>query len=90
MLLVNKAICYDVKGRKYIDTPYKYYFTDIGIRNAQINLRQIEENHTVGNIIFYELLSCDFNVYVGLVTVNQRDSNCKNIRKQLEVDFVCN
>lgn len=88
--IVNKAIRYDIKGRKYIDTPHKYYFTDIGIRNARINFRQIEENHTMENVIFNELLSRDFNVDVGLVTVNQRDGNCKNIRKQLEVDFVCN
>ena len=88
--IVNKAVRYDIKGRKYIDTPQKYYFTDVGLRNARINFRQIEENHTMENIIYNELLSRDFNVDVGLVTISQKDKNGKIIRKQLEVDFVCN
>ena len=88
--VVNKASRYDIKGRKYIDTPQKYYFTDIGLRNARINFRQIEENHTMENIIFNELVNRDLNVDVGLVNVVQNDKNGKPIRKQLEVDFVCN
>lgn len=88
--VVDKAVRYDIKGRKYIDTPQKYYFTDVGLRNARINFRQIEENHTMENIIFNELLSRDFNVDIGLVVVSQKDRNGKLIRKQFEVDFVCN
>lgn len=88
--VVDKTVRYDIKGRKYIDTPQKYYFTDVGLRNARINFRQIEENHTMENIIFNELLSRDFNVDIGLVVVSQKDRNGKLIRKQLEVDFVCN
>lgn len=88
--VVNRAIRYDIKGRKYIDTPQKYYFTDVGLRNARINFRQIEENHTMENIIFNELLVRDFNVDVGIVNVVQRNQNNNSVRKQLEVDFVCN
>ena len=88
--VVNKATRYDIKGRKYIDTPQKYYFTDVGLRNARINFRQIEENHTMENIIFNELLARDFNVDIGVVVVSKKDKNDKIIRKQLEVDFVCN
>lgn len=88
--VVNRATRYDIKGKKYIDTPQKYYFTDIGLRNARINFRQIEENHTMENIIFNELIGRDFNVDVGLVTVSQKDKNDNLVRKQLEVDFVCN
>lgn len=88
--IVNKAIRYDIKGRKYIDTPYKFYFTDIGLRNARINFRQIEENHTMENIIFNELIARDFNVDVGIVTANVRTESSDYVRKQYEVDFVCN
>ena len=73
-----------------MDTPQKYYFSDIGLRNARINFRQIEENHTMENILYNELLSRDFNVDVGLVMVSGKDSDGKLVRKQLEVDFVCN
>ena len=88
--VVNKAVRYDIKGRKYIDTPQKYYFTDIGLRNARINFRQIEENHTMENIIFNELLARGYNVDVGIVTAGQRNKNGNTVQKQLEVDFVCN
>ena len=88
--IVKKALRYDIKGKKYIDTPHKYYFTDIGLRNARINFRQIEENHTMENIIFNELLMRDFNVDVGLVPVMQKNGDSKRTHKQLEVDFVCN
>lgn len=88
--IVDKAVRYDIKGKKYIDTPQKYYFTDIGLRNVRINFCQIEETHTMENIIFNELLIRNFNVDIGLVAVNQKDKNGKFVRKQLEVDFVCN
>ena len=88
--VVGRATRYDIKGRKYIDTPQKYYFSDVGLRNARINFRQIEENHTMENIIYNELLARGFNVDVGIVTVSQKDKNGSLVRKQLEVDFVCN
>lgn len=88
--VIDKAVRFDIKGKKYIDTPYKYYFTDVGLRNARINFRQLEENHTMENIIFNELTGRGYNVDVGLVTVSRRDKNDKLVRKQLEVDFVCN
>lgn len=88
--VVNKAIRYDIRGRKYIDTPQKYYFTDVGLRNARINFRQIEENHTMENIIFNELLGRGFNVDIGIVNVAQKNQNNNMVRKQLEIDFVCN
>lgn len=84
--IVSRSTRFDIKGRKYIDTPQKFYFSDVGLRNARINFRQLEENHTMENIIFNELIARDFNVDVGLVTVRDGDG----IRKQLEVDFVCN
>ena len=83
--IIEKVERYDVKGKKYISTPSKYYFSDIGLRNARINFRQMEENHIMENIIYNELLSRGYNVDVGVVEVRE-----KNIRKQLEVDFVCN
>jgi hypothetical protein len=88
--LIDKAIRYDVKGKKYIDTPAKYYFTDLGLRNARLNFRQIEETHAMENIIFNELKVRGFNVDVGVVVINETDKNGKKIRKQLEIDFVCN
>ncbi len=88
--LVDRAIRYDIKGKKYIDTPSKYYFTDLGLRNARLNFRQIEETHAMENIIFNELKTRGFNVDVGVVAVNETDKNGKKIRKQLEIDFVCN
>ena len=88
--LVDRAIRYDIKGKKYIDTPSKYYFTDLGLRNARLNFRQIEETHAMENIIFNELKIRGFNVDVGVVVVNEMDQNGKKIRKQLEIDFVCN
>ena len=88
--LVDRAIRYDIKGKKYIETPSKYYFTDLGLRNARLNFRQIEETHAMENIIFNELKTRGFNVDVGVVVVNEMDQNGKKIRKQLEIDFVCN
>ena len=83
--IIEKVERYHVKGKKYISTPSKYYFSDIGLRNARINFRQMEENHIMENIIYNELLSRGYNVDVGVVEVREG-----NIRKQLEVDFVCN
>ena len=88
--LISGAIRYDIKGRKYINTPTKYYFTDVGLRNARINFRQLEENHTMENVVYNELCTRGFNVDVGIVVVNQKNTEGKSIRKQLEVDFVCN
>ncbi len=87
--LIDQAVRYDIKGRKYISTPQKYYFTDIGLRNARINFRQQEENHIMENVIYNELLIRGFAVDVGVVEVNVSE-NGRPIRKQLEVDFVAN
>ena len=87
--LISKAQRYDVKGRKYIGSPVKYYFEDLGLRNARIGFRQIEENHIMENIIYNELRLRGFNVYVGMVRSRaMRDGKQEN--KQLEVDFVAN
>ena len=83
--IVNKSNRYDIKGKKYIQTPQKYYFTDIGLRNARLNFRQQEENHLMENIIYNELLLRGYNVDVGVVEIREMSQ-----RKQLEVDFVCN
>ena len=88
--LIDSAIRYDIKGKKYINTPLKYYFTDLGLRNARLNFRQVEETHAMENIIFNELKVRGYNVDVGVVVMNEVDKNGKKIRKQLEVDFVCN
>ena len=84
--IVNKSERYDVKGKKYILTPQKYYFSDIGLRNARLNFRQQEENHIMENIIYNELIVRGYNVDVGVVEIRDENKN----RKQLEVDFVCN
>ena len=88
--LIDRAVRYDIKGRKYIDTPMKYYFTDIGLRNARLNFRQLEETHTIENIIFNELKIRGFNVDVGIVAFNGTNKNGSTFRRQLEIDFVCN
>ena len=88
--VVSRATRYDIKGKKYIDTPQKYYFSDVGIRNACINFRQLEENHTMENIIYNELIARNFNVDVGIITATGKGNDGKSVRKQLEVDFVCN
>lgn len=84
--IVNKSERYDVKRKKYILTPQKYYFSDIGLRNARLNFRQQEENHIMENIIYNELIVRGYNVDVGVVEIRDENKN----RKQLEVDFVCN
>jgi len=88
--LIDSAMRYDIKGKKFINTPSKYYFTDLGLRNARLNFRQVEETHATENIIFNELKVRGYNVDVGVVVMNEVDKNGKKIRKQLEVDFVCN
>lgn len=88
--LIRKAYRYDVKGKKYIDTPLKYYFTDIGLRNARLGFRQQEESHIMENIIYNELIIRGYNVDVGVITISEKNENNNYIRKQKEVDFVCN
>lgn len=88
--LLDSAVRYDIKGKKYIDTPVKYYFADMGLRNARLNFRQLEETHTMENIIFNELKTRGFNVDVGVVTINGTNQDGGTTRKQLEIDFVCN
>lgn len=88
--LVEKAQRYDVKGKKYIDTPYKYYFVDLGLRNARLNFRQLEKTHMMENVIYNELRVRGFNVDVGVVPVVIRDQEGKQKRITYEIDFVCN
>lgn len=88
--LIRKAYRYDVKGKNYIETPLKYYFFDIGLRNARLGFRQQEENYIMENIIYNELIIRGFNVDVGVVTTNEKNENNNYVRKQLEVDFICN
>lgn len=88
--LIEESRRYDVKGRKYIDTPLKYYFSDMGLRNARLNFRQIEETHIMENIIYNELRMRGYDVDVGVVTANEITGDGKKIRKQREIDFVCN
>ena len=88
--LVNKAIRYDIKGKKYINTLSKYYFSDIGLRNAILNMRQQEESHIMENIIYNELITRGYNVDVGMVEIKKQDKDGKWIRVQLEVDFIAN
>lgn len=84
--IINKSDRYDVKGKKYIQTPQKYYFSDVGLRNARLNFRQQEENHIMENIIYNELIVRGYNVDVGVIEIRTENKN----RKQLEIDFVCN
>jgi ATPase len=88
--LVEKAQRYDVKGKKYISTPYKYYFIDLGLRNARLNFRQLEKTHMMENVIYNELRIRGFNVDVGIVPVTVRDGDGRQRRDSYEIDFVCN
>ena len=88
--LIEKSVRYDIKGRKYIDTPAKYYFEDLGLRNARLNFRQIEETHLMENLLYNELRLRGLSVDVGQVVYNYKDEEGKSQRKVLEVDFVCN
>ena len=88
--LIEKVVRYDVKGRKYIGTPAKYYYTDLGLRNARLGFRQLEETHIMENVLYNDLIRRGMNVDVGVVEYNTKDADGKKIRKQLEVDFVVN
>ena len=88
--IINKANRYNVKGRKYIGTPLKYYFEDVGLRNARLGFRQVEETHLMENIIYNELRSRGYTVDVGVVEKRGTDENGKEYKKQLEIDFVAN
>lgn len=88
--LIYEAKRFDVKGRKYIGANSKFYFSDIGLRNARLNFRQIEQTHIMENVIYNELLARGYNVDVGIVEINSKNENGANVKKQLEVDFVAN
>lgn len=88
--LIEKSLRYDIKGKKYFDTNFKYYFVDMGLRNACLNFRQFEQTHIMENIIYNELCVRGFAVDVGVVAVTRADAAGKRSRAQLEVDFVCN
>lgn len=88
--LITKAERYDIKGKKYINSPYKYYFEDIGLRNARLNFRQIDKGHIMENIIYNELLRRGYNVDVGIVETNEVSDKNINSKPKYEVDFVCN
>lgn len=88
--LIKRSERYDIKGKKYISTPFKYYFTDMGLRNARLNFRQIEETHIMENIIYNELQLRGYSVDVGVIEIREKNENGNSVRKQIEVDFVCN
>ena len=88
--LIHKAYRHNVKGRKYIGTPLKYYFEDVGLRNARLGFRQVEETNLMENIIYNELRSRGYSVDVGVVEKRERDERGKEIKKQLEIDFIAN
>ncbi len=88
--LINKAVRYDIKGRRYIDTPAKYYFEDLGLRNARLHFRQTEETHLMENLIFNELRVRGYSVDVGQLMYFGKNAEGKSERRQSEVDFVCN
>lgn len=88
--LLEQAQRYDIKGKRYISTPYKFYFTDTGLRNARLNFRQLEETHLMENAVYNELCMRGYSVDVGVVEINERQADGKYVRKQIEIDFVCN
>ena len=88
--LTEKAERYDIKGKRYIDSPFKYYFTDCGLRNARINFRQVEYSHLLENVIYNELIARGFSVDVGVVVKQERNDMGERNRHYYEVDFVCN
>ncbi len=88
--LINSVQRFDIKGKSYINTPSKYYFSDLGLRNSRINFRQFEKTHMMENIIYNELVMRGYNVDVGVVPIVEKNENHQSIRKQLEVDFICN
>jgi predicted AAA+ superfamily ATPase len=88
--IINKANRYNVKGRKYIGTPLKYYFEDVGLRNAKLGFRQIEETHIMENIVYNELRSRGYSVDVGVVEKRGLNQEGKTVRSYLEIDFIAN
>ena len=88
--LIQCASRYDIKGKKYIDSPKKYYFSDLGLRNARLNFRQFEFNHLMENLIYNELKIRGYSIDVGVVSINEKNNNGNYIKKQTEVDFVVN
>lgn len=88
--LISSASRYDIKGKRYIGAPKKFYFADLGLRNARLNFRQFEETHLMENAIYNELLYRGFNVDVGVVELSQKNESGSVSRKSLEIDFVCN
>jgi len=88
--LLSRAIRYDIKGKRYIDTPCKYYFSDMGLRNALLDFRQVEPTHVMENILYNYLLERGYGVDVGVLQHYSKDSNGKTQRSVLEIDFVCN
>ena len=88
--LLRRAKRYDVKGRRYIGTPFKFYFADLGLRNARMNFRQMKETHIMENVVYNELVGRGLGVDVGVVPVSTKDEDGKSQRVQLEIDFVCN
>jgi predicted AAA+ superfamily ATPase len=88
--LIHRSKRYDIKGKKYISTPYKCYFSDMGLRNARLNFRQIEETHIMENIIYNELCMRGYGVDVGIVEIRELNEVGNSVRKQIEVDFVVN
>lgn len=87
--LIESAQRYDIKGKSYIETPKKYYFSDLGLRNARINFRQFEQTHAMENVIYNELRMRGYRVDVGVIQTSEKGKDGKAVRKQLEVDFVC-
>lgn len=90
VFLIEEARRYDIKGKSYIGTPLKYYFMDMGLRNSRINFRQIEVTHSMENVIYNELRMWGFRVDVGNITIVEKGKDQKPVKKQLEVDFICN
>lgn len=88
--LIEKATRYDIKGKRYVNSPYKYYFMDLGLRNARINFRQSERSHLMENLVYNELRIRGFNVDVGVVPIVMKNKDGRQQRSSLEVDFVCN
>ena len=87
---VSSASRYDIKGKRYIGTPQKYYFSDLGLRNSLLNFRQFEEAHLLENVIYNELLYRGYCVDVGVVETIEKNNKGSCVRKNLEIDFVCN
>lgn len=88
--LISKASRYDIKGKKYLNSSGKYYFTDLGLRNVRLNFRQIEDTHLMENLIYNELIERGYNIDVGVVSINEKNSEGNYVKKQTKVDFIAN